>query len=61
MKGDKEEALDWIENSIARGNFNYPFMNEYDPFLVNLHNEERFKNLMQRIKREWENYERMGL
>jgi tetratricopeptide (TPR) repeat protein len=56
LKGDKDEALDWLEISIERGNINYPFMNEYDPFLHNLRNEERFNKLMQRIKPEWVNY-----
>jgi hypothetical protein len=56
LKGEKEEALDWLENSIDRGNFNYPFMNEYDPFLKSLREEFRFKKLMQRIKTDWENF-----
>lgn len=56
LKGDKEESLGWLKNSINRGNFNYPFINEYDPFLENLRKEESFKKLMQRIEREWKNF-----
>jgi tetratricopeptide (TPR) repeat protein len=56
MRSDREEALDWLEIAINRGNFNYPFINEYDPFLQNLRGEKRFRDLMNRIKEEWENF-----
>ena len=54
---EKEEALDWLEKSANRGLINYPFLHEYDPFLENIRSEERFKRLMERVKREWENFE----
>jgi len=53
----KEEAIDWLENAVDRGFINYPFLNEYDPFLENIRGEERFKKLMVRVKHEWENFE----
>jgi hypothetical protein len=28
-----------------------------DPFLANLRGEERFKKLMERVKKEWEEFE----
>jgi len=31
--GQKQEALDWLENAVNRGFINYPFLNEYDPLL----------------------------
>ena len=55
-KGDREEAFSWLENSIEHGNFNYPFLNEYDPFLKNLRDDARFKKLIQKIKTEWDNF-----
>jgi len=55
--GQKQEALDWLENAVNRGFINYPFLNEYDPLLENIRGEERFKKLMERVKREWENFE----
>ena len=50
------DALDWLENAINRGFYNYPFM-EVDPFLDNIRGEERFKKLMERVKYEWEHFE----
>jgi len=57
MINDKSSALNWLENSINHGNINYPFFNEYDPFLENIRGEARFKKLMERVKYEWENFE----
>ena len=57
MINQKKESLNWIENSINNGNVNFPFINEYDPFLKNIRGEERFKKLMERVKYEWENFE----
>jgi non-specific serine/threonine protein kinase len=57
LSGMNDEAFDWLENSIDRGYFNYPFISEYDPFLKNMRGEERFKKLMKRVKQEWENFE----
>ncbi len=54
--GQPNEALDWLENAINRGFYNYPFMG-VDPFLDNIRGEERFKTLMERVKRDWENFE----
>ena len=56
---EKEKAMDWIENSVSRGGigFNYPFINHYDPFFINVRGEERFKKLMEKVKYEWEHFE----
>jgi len=32
-------------------------MNEIDPFLKNIRGEDRFKKLMERVKKEWEELE----
>ncbi len=56
LLGQKEEALNWLENAVNQGFINYPFLNEYDPFLENIRGEERFKKLMERVKYEWENF-----
>jgi hypothetical protein len=57
LSGMKDDAFDWLENSIDRGFINYPFINEYDSLLVNIRGEPRFKELMKRVKHEWENFE----
>jgi serine/threonine protein kinase len=57
LAGMKDEAFDWLENSVERGFINYPFISEYDPFLKDMRKEERFKKLMKRVKHEWESFE----
>jgi disulfide oxidoreductase YuzD len=57
LPGEKERALDWLENPAQRGFVNYPFLKEYDPFLANIRGEPRFKKLMERVKYEWEHFE----
>jgi hypothetical protein len=54
---EKEVALDWLENVINKGWFNYPLFSQLDPFLANIRNEPRFKKLMERVKYEWEHFE----
>ncbi len=51
---EKEEALDWLEHAVDSGNINYPLFSEKDPWLENIRGEERFKKLMERVKKEWE-------
>jgi len=53
----KEEALNWLENAVNRGMINYHFFNEIDPLFKNIRGEERFKKLMERVKKEWEEFE----
>jgi len=55
--GQKQVALNWLENAVNRGFINYPFLNEYDPLLQNVRSEDRFKKLMERVKFEWENFD----
>jgi len=56
LVGAKTEAIEWLENEVGWF-FNYPFLAEKDPFLVNLRGEPRFKKLMERVKYEWEHFE----
>jgi hypothetical protein len=55
--GEKEEALNWLEEWIGLGCINYPLMNKHSPFLENIRGEPRFKKMMERVKHEWENFE----
>ena len=57
LLGDKDEALNWLENAYDRGFINYPLLSERDPLLVTIRDEERFKKLMERVKYEWEHFE----
>jgi TolB-like protein/thioredoxin-like negative regulator of GroEL len=54
---ERDEALDWLEHAVNRGWINYPLLSEGDPWLQNLRGEERFRELMVRVKREWESFE----
>jgi TolB-like protein/Tfp pilus assembly protein PilF len=55
--GEKEKALDWLENAVNRGFINYPMLAERDPWLANIRGEARFKKLLERVKYEWEHFE----
>lgn len=46
----KEDAINWLENSINRGMINYRFLSENDPLLENIRNDERFIELMEQIE-----------
>ena len=54
---EKKEALDWLDNAIHRGFINYPFLSKFDPTLKNLRRMKRFKELMEKVKYEWERFE----
>ncbi len=53
----KEEAINWLENAINQGFINYPYLAEHSPFLENIRGEERFKQLLEKVKYKWENFE----
>ena len=55
--GLKNEALDWLEQSIKVGYVNYPMIKEKDILLENIRGEKRFKILVKRVKQEWDNFE----
>ncbi len=55
--GKASEALDWLETAVDLGVINYPYFTEHDPALAHVRGEERFKELMVRVKREWESFE----
>ncbi|MGE5419388.1 MAG: tetratricopeptide repeat protein [Chloroflexota bacterium] len=55
--GKKKRALEWLENSVEGGFMNYPFMNEFDPFLAGIASEDRMKKLMKKVRNKWEAFE----
>jgi len=55
--GDKDQTLKWLEAAVGRGLINYPFFNNYDPFLADIRGEPRFQKLVERVKYEWEHFE----
>jgi len=57
LAGEKEEAMNWLENAVNRGFVNYPYISQYNRFLKNIRGEARFKELLERVKYEWEHFE----
>ena len=57
LAGAKEEALTWLERAVERGWINYPLFAHQDPLLESIRGEDRFKKLMVRVKKEWEEFE----
>jgi len=55
--GEKDQALDWLENAIDKGFNNYVYISVHDPFLKTLGEEERFKELMRRAKANCDKFE----
>ena len=55
--GAKNEALFWLDAAISRGMINYPFLSEHDRYLDSVRSDARFRQLMERAKREWERFE----
>ena len=54
---ETDEALKWTEAAINAGFINYPMLAQHDPFLENIRGERRYKDLMERVKKEWEEFE----
>jgi hypothetical protein len=57
LSGATDLALDWLEKAVDNGCICYPLFSETDPFLENIRGEQRFKDLMVRVKHEWETFE----
>jgi predicted Zn-dependent protease len=55
--GAKDVALLWLDRAIDRGMINFPFLSEHDRYLDNVRGDARFRELMERARREWERFE----
>lgn len=56
LVGERESALDWLENAVDLGFLGYPLFSKLDPFLEPLRGEPRFEDLMTRLKPLWTNF-----
>ena len=54
LAGMNEQAMDWIENALVRGFFNYPFVAQQDPLLNNLRDTPQFNELLAPMKTRWQ-------
>jgi TolB-like protein len=57
LGGRYDLAISWLELANAKGFINYPFLAYYNPFLLDLRTQERFKSLMRKIEIEWREFE----
>jgi serine/threonine protein kinase/Flp pilus assembly protein TadD len=55
--GATDEALHWLDRAIDQGMINYPFLSEHDRYLDNVRGEVRFRQAMERARREWDRFE----
>ena len=54
LAGMNEQAMDWIENALDRGFFNYPYVAQQDPLLNNLRDTPQFNELLAPMKTQWQ-------
>jgi tetratricopeptide (TPR) repeat protein len=57
MLGKIEEALKYLERGFELGFINYPMLAHIDPFLDNFRRDPRSRDILERIKHEWEHFE----
>ena len=57
MINHKADALNWLENAVNHGYINYHFLGKHNPLLNQIRGEERFKKILERVKKEWEEFE----
>ena len=53
---ERNAALDWLSNASNLGYNNYPFLSRFDPYFESLRRDERFWQLMTRVKARWEEF-----
>jgi non-specific serine/threonine protein kinase len=52
-----DSAIEWLENAVEYGFWNYPLLSERDPLLEPLREHERFRALMVDVKKKWIEFE----
>lgn len=57
VAGDNDGAMEWLEHAVRLGLINYPYLSRIDPLLEGLRDDPRFLRLMERVKREWREFE----
>ena len=52
LMNEKQQAIDWLEKAANSGFPNYPLFNS-DPKLLSLKNDQKFLNLLSKLKEDW--------
>jgi TolB-like protein/tetratricopeptide (TPR) repeat protein len=53
LAGETEDALNWLENTVRIGNFNYPFWSQHDTWVDSIRSHSRFDAIMRNVEQEW--------
>ena len=56
--GMDNESMRWLKIAVGRGFVNYPFLVRHDPSYRTLRGRKDFQELMEHVKKEWENFEK---
>ncbi len=54
---ERDNAMQWLENAVQYGFWNYPLLSERDPLLAPIRDHERFSALMKKVKKKWIDFE----
>ncbi|HEX2253301.1 MAG TPA: protein kinase [Thermoanaerobaculia bacterium] len=57
LAGERERALDWLDNAHRRGLINYPLIATYDPFLEPLRGDADFQRIVGEVEERWRAFE----
>jgi serine/threonine protein kinase len=57
VNGLPEEAMRWLQTAVQRGLVNHPLLAHYDRTLDSLRERSDFRELLHRVKREWERHQ----
>src|SRR5262249_432499 len=55
--GRNDEALRWLQQATDRGFIHHPFLTERDPLLRSLPGDQRFTEMMEKVRARWERFE----
>ncbi|MFC2121306.1 hypothetical protein ACFLTI_06910 [Bacteroidota bacterium] len=55
--GEKDIAIDWVENATQWDLRHFHYLNEHTPFLDSIRDEPGYKKLMKKVKKEWEAFD----
>jgi serine/threonine protein kinase/tetratricopeptide (TPR) repeat protein len=55
--GKSAQAIDCLENAMAKGFLNYPMVNKWDPLLDSVRRDSRFLHLLHTLRGRWESFE----
>jgi serine/threonine protein kinase/tetratricopeptide (TPR) repeat protein len=56
LLNESERAMDWLENAVAKGFLNYPFLQRHDPLLQSIRGNARFQRISEQVRGGWESF-----